>query len=130
MTDEGSTARADPGDVIAYTFSVTTTGNDSDGAPVVGDFHRDRPSVDGDDVAGDDDGSFEVGETWLFTCSYTIGQPYTDTRSVTNTASSATSDTPADPATQATPRDNTGTLTTPPALTPAPTQPGEPRTTA
>ena len=39
------------------------------------DTHCDATPVRGDDASGDDDdGLFDVGEAWTFTCSYAIDQ--------------------------------------------------------
>jgi uncharacterized repeat protein (TIGR01451 family) len=78
--------RADAGDRVDYSFTVENTGNVTLHGVSLSDAHCDSaPSL----VSGDtnSDGKLDVGETWQYSCSYTVGQAEIDAGSVTNNAS-------------------------------------------
>ena len=67
------------GDVIHYTITVANTGNTTLTGVVVTDPNADAGSiVRGADVAGDNDGQLEVGETWTYTAAHTVTQAEID----------------------------------------------------
>jgi hypothetical protein len=62
------------GETVVYTFTVINDGDVGDGSPVSDVYVSDDVAGDATYVTGDDgeDGMLEVGETWVFTASYTI----------------------------------------------------------
>jgi uncharacterized repeat protein (TIGR02543 family)/uncharacterized repeat protein (TIGR01451 family) len=66
-------AVADVGDTVVYTFTVTNDAINGDGSPVSNVSVSDDYAGVATYVSGDDgDGLLEVGETWVYTASYTI----------------------------------------------------------
>ncbi|MCL4201928.1 MAG: hypothetical protein KJ000_05495, partial [Pirellulaceae bacterium] len=85
--DGDANSRPDAEETITYTFEVTNTGNVtltnlslSDSLLAEGDLEY----VSGD---SDEDGDLDVGETWVFTASYTLTQADIDAGQVDNAAS-------------------------------------------
>jgi hypothetical protein len=82
---QGVAGRAEVGDEIEWTFSVTNTGNVTLDNVVVTDAGCDAAPVH---VSGDGNanGKLDVGETWVFECTSTIDQGDIDAGGVTNSA--------------------------------------------
>ncbi|MCL4201927.1 MAG: hypothetical protein KJ000_05490, partial [Pirellulaceae bacterium] len=90
--DADANSRPDAEETITYTFEVTNTGNVtltnlslSDSLLAEGDLEY----VSGD---SDEDGDLDVGETWVFTASYTLTQADIDAGQVDNAASVTATD--------------------------------------
>ena len=82
------------GDLISYTFELNNDGNVSIASPVVTDPLC-QPSTtlvvpDSGDI--DSDGSLDVGETFIYSCTYAIQQTDLDAGSVVNTATATGQD--------------------------------------
>ena len=77
---------ASVGDTVVYTLSVTNDAVHGDGSPILDLSLRDDLAGAVTLVRGDDgDARLEVGETWVYTASYTIQE--TDPDPVINVAS-------------------------------------------
>jgi len=77
-------ASANVGETVVYTFTVTNDAVNGDGSPVSSVTVTDTIAGVATYVSGDDgDDLLEVGETWVYTASYTI-QP-TDPDPLVNT---------------------------------------------
>ncbi|MFN8470908.1 MAG: hypothetical protein U0822_01700 [Anaerolineae bacterium] len=74
-----------PGDKINYGFAVTNTGNETLNTVVLSDARCDTGSLSG--PTGDSgNGKLDPGETWNYTCTYTLKQSDIDAGDVDNTA--------------------------------------------
>jgi len=80
------------GDVLAYTIEVENIGNVSITDVAIFDLKTEAPTLVSGDVSNT--GTLDVGETWVYTASYTVTQEDVDAGSFTNTAD-ATAKSPA-----------------------------------
>jgi hypothetical protein len=86
--------------VVTYTYAELNDGTAGLSAPTVTDPNCGTvsPTLKADGVHNtgdtDNDGNFDPGETWLFTCTHTVNGPATDTgnTSFTNTATADSTD--------------------------------------
>ena len=80
------------GDVLTYTIEVENTGNVSITDVAIFDLKTETPTLTSGDVSNT--GTLDVGETWIYTATYTVTQEDVDAGSFTNTAD-ATAKSPA-----------------------------------
>ena len=91
-------ASANVGGAVTYTFSVSNDALNGDSSPIVSVAVSDSLAGTASYLSGDDGDTFlEVGETWVYTATYTI-QP-TDPDPLVNTATVTGQDPDADPVT-------------------------------
>ena len=84
IEDANASGRVDEGDTVAYTYEVTNTGNVTLSGVTLGDDTCASPDL----VSGDGGvtGEMEVGETWVFACTYVLTQADLDRGFVLNIA--------------------------------------------
>ncbi|MDN3205969.1 DUF7507 domain-containing protein, partial [Algoriphagus sediminis] len=80
------------GDVLSYTIEVENTGNVSITNVAVFDLKTEAPTLATGDISNT--GTLDVGETWVYTATYTVTQADVDAGSFTNTVD-ATAKSPA-----------------------------------
>ncbi len=80
---------SNPGDPITYTFTLTNTGNITLDGVVVSDPLVGLSPITLTSGDTNNDLALDVGETWVYTATYSILQADINTGSVTNTASAA-----------------------------------------
>ena len=87
-------ATPDVGDVIAYTFALTNDGNVTITNPVVNDaLCQPSTSLVAPDSGDDDgDGALDIGETFVYSCTYALQQSDLDAGLVENTATATGQD--------------------------------------
>ncbi|MFV7236987.1 gliding motility-associated C-terminal domain-containing protein, partial [Flavobacterium sp. ZB4R12] len=75
------------GDVVTYTFTVTNEGNVSLHDVAVEDLHTDLSAITLQSGDVNNISILEVGETWIYTATYTVTQTDIDNGNITNQAS-------------------------------------------
>ncbi|TRW95863.1 DUF7507 domain-containing protein, partial [Flavobacterium gawalongense] len=75
------------GDVVTYTFTVTNEGNVSLHDVAVEDLHTDLSAITLQSGDVNNISILEVGETWIYTATYTVTQTDIDAGTITNQAS-------------------------------------------
>ena len=89
LTKTAEPAEAQDGDTVTYTYTVTNAGNTPlSGITVTDDMIGEVNYQSGD---SDGDGELDVGESWVYTATYTVSSE--DESSVTNVATASGSDT-------------------------------------
>jgi large repetitive protein len=82
-------SRVDEGDTVEYTFTVTNAGNVSLSAVSVSDPLAGLPVPVLQSGDANSDGLLQVGETWIFTSTYTLAQANLDVGRVENQATAS-----------------------------------------
>ncbi|PRZ19378.1 DUF7507 domain-containing protein, partial [Flavobacterium granuli] len=84
---ENGCASLKDGNIVTYTFSVTNKGNVSLHAVAIEDLHDGLSTIALQSGDLNNVGILDVGETWLFTATYTVTQTDVDNGQITNQAS-------------------------------------------